>query len=300
MRRIGVLMNLAKEDPEAVIRDEAFRQGLQEWGWVEGRNLAIDYRWGPGDFAYYHRHATELVALRPEVIVGSGLAVRALQQVTRTIPIVFTATIDPVALGYVNNLARPGGNTTGFINISYVFAEKWLELLKQIAPAVNRAAVLLDSTGNVGKAQLDTLAAKAPSLGVALTPIDVGDFDAMERAIALFAREPNGGMIVTASTATTARRDEIVMLAARHRLLAVYPNRLYVALGGLVSYGPLFVDQYRRAAGYVHQILNGANPGDLPVQAPTRFETILNLKTAKVFGIDVPRVVLARADEIIE
>src|SRR5262245_47141699 len=257
MRRVGMIINLAEADPEAAVRAEAFSQELQRWGWSKGRNVRIDYRWGPGNFEFYRRHAEELVGLGPDVIVGSGLAVRALQHATSTIPIVFTTTIDPIALGYVTNLARPGGNTTGFINIDYSFSAKWLELLKQIAPNVTRAAVVVDSAGAVGPAQFELIRAKAPSLGVEASRIEVNETVQMERAVAAFAEGPGGGMITTGSTVTTMRRGLIVDLAAKHRLPAVYPNRLYVARGGLISYGPHFVDQYVQAAGYVHRILSG-------------------------------------------
>jgi putative ABC transport system substrate-binding protein len=300
MRRVGMIINLSEVDPEAAARVAAFKQVLEKLGWIEGKNLRIDYRWGPGNFALYRRHADELIALGPDVIIGSGLAVRALQQATDTIPIVFTTTIDPISLGYVENLARPRGNTTGFVNINYSFSEKYLELLKQIAPNITRAAVILDSDGAVGPAQLAAIQAKAPSLGIEVTPISVNDPVAMDRHLTAFAREPNGGIITTASTATTTHRDRIIGLAAKHRLPAVYPNRLYVRRGGLVSYGPLFVDQYRRAADYVHRILNGAKPGDLPVQQPSLYETVLNLRTAKALGLSVPRLLIARADEVID
>jgi putative ABC transport system substrate-binding protein len=301
MRHIGVLMNLAEDDPEVRVRDAAFRHGLQELGWTEGRNLRIDYRWGAGQAELYRKGAEELVALAPEVILASaGPAVAALQRVSRSVPIVFAATIDPVSLGYVASLARPGGNTTGFTNIEHGFSGKWLELLKKIAPFVTRVAVLRDPTVTPGTAQFAAIKAAAPLFKVELSPVDVRAPDERERAIAAFAREPNGGLIVTASTVGTAHRDVITALAARHRLPAVYPNRVYVTSGGLISYGPHFIDQYRRAAGYVDRILRGANPGDLPVQAPTRYEVVLNLKTAKALGLNVPRIVFAGADEVIE
>ncbi len=285
VRRIGVLLNLPEHDPEAVARNAAFRQKLQELGWTEGRNLRIDYRWGPGDSELYRRYAEELVALAPDVILGSGLAVRELQQVTRTVPIVFTAIIDPVALGYVASLTRPGGNVTGFFVIEYSFSGKWLELLKQIAPRVTRAAVLLDPSVAVGLAQFEAIQAVAPSFGVELSQADVRDFGGMERAITAFAREANGGLIVTAGTMATVHRDLIITLAARHRLPAVYPNRLYVTAGGLI---------------YVDRILRGAKPADLPVQSPTQYETVLNLKTAKALDLDVKRSLLAQANEVIQ
>jgi putative ABC transport system substrate-binding protein len=300
IRRVGMIINLSEDDPEAAVRVGAFKRVLQKLGWIEGKNLRIDYRWGPGNFELYRRHADELIALGPDVIVGSGLAVRALQKATDTIPIVFTTTIDPISLGYVANLARPRGNTTGFVNINYSFSEKYLELLKQTAPNITRAAVILDTDGAVGPAQLTAIRAKAPSLGIEVTPIRVNDPIEMDRQLSAFARTPNGGMITTASTLTTTHRDQIIGLAAKHRLPAVYPNRLYVRRGGLISYGPLFVEQYRRAADYVHRILNGAKPGDLPVQQPSQYETVLNLKTAKALGLAVPRLVIVRADEVID
>jgi putative ABC transport system substrate-binding protein len=300
VRRVGVLWNLDKDDAEVMPRNTAFRQRMQELGWSEPRNVKIEYRWAGAEIEVHRKYAAELVALAPEVIVASGLAVRVLQQLTRTVPIVFTTTIDPIARGYVTNLAHPGGNTTGFINMEYGFSAKWLELLRMIAPHLKRVAVLLDIAIVVGDAQYAAIEAAAPSLEMEVSRIDVRDSDAMERAIAAHASEPNGGIIVTGSTLTTLRRDLITTLAARYRLPAVYPNRLYVNAGGLISYGPFFVDQYKQAAEYVDRILKGANPGDLPVQAPTRYETVLNLKTAKALGLAVPRLVLARADEVIQ
>jgi putative ABC transport system substrate-binding protein len=300
VRRVGVLMNLTKEDPESARRDMVFRQKLQELGWTEARNLQIEYRWAGADIELHERYAAELVGRAPDVIVASGLAVRALQQLTRTVPIVFTGTIDPVARGYVSNLARPGGNVTGFINIDYKFSATRLGLLKQMVPRLKRAAVLLDLAIIVGDAQYVEIEAAASSLDVSVSRVDVRDVDAMEHALAALASEPNVGIIVTGSTLTTLRRDLIIALAVRYRLPAVYPNRLYVTAGGLISYGPLFVNQYAQAADYVDRILRGTKPGDLPVQAPTRFETVLNLKAAKAIGLDVPRIVLARADHVIQ
>jgi len=294
-------MNLAENDPEVRIRDAAFRQGLQELGWTVGANLRIDYRWGAGDRDLYRRYAAELVALGSEVILATaGPIVAALQRETRTIPIVFTATIDPVALGYVASLARPGGNTTGFTNVGYGFSGKWLELLKDIAPSVTRAAVLHDTTVRAGIVQYRAIQAVAPALGMALTPIDLRDIGERDRAIEAFGREPNGGLIVTASTLATAHRDVIVSLADRYRLPAVYPNRVYVEVGGLISYGPMFIEQYRRAAGYVDRILRGTKPTDLPVQAPTHYETVLNLKAAKALGLVPMDTLFARIDEVIQ
>jgi putative ABC transport system substrate-binding protein len=302
MRRIAVIMNVPENDPEALTRDAAFRQGLQQSGWIVGQNLHIEYRWGSGNPENYRKFAVEMVMLAPEVILAAAPAVRALQAATKTIPIVFVTTIDPVALGYVESLRRPGGNITGFINFEYGFSRKWLELLKQIAPRVRRAAVIVDLNPAVliGIPQFNAIQAVAPSVGVELSQADARDAGEIERLIAAVAHEANGGLIVTASTATTLYRNLIIALAASHRLPAVYPNRFYVASGGLISYGPLFVDQYRQAADYVDRILKGANPADLPVQAPQRYETVINLKTAKALGLVVPRIVLARADELID
>jgi len=301
MRRIGVLMPLAADDPQGQARISTFRQALQDRGWTEGRNLQIDIRWGAGDAERHRRLAEELVELAPDIILaGGGLVMAALQKATRKIPIVFTATIDPVRLGFVESLSRPGGNTTGFINIEYSFSGKWLELLKQIAPRVTRVAVLRDTTVFSGDAQLAAIQSVAPEFGVELSPVDVHDSDKMEQAVTAFAREANGGLVVTASTFATQHRDLIIALAARHRLPAVYPNQFYVTGGGLISYGPVFLDQYRRAADYVDRILKGAKPGDLPVQAPARFQMVLNRTTVKALGLDVPRVVLVRADQVID
>jgi putative tryptophan/tyrosine transport system substrate-binding protein len=301
MRHIGVLMNLAADNPEASTRDAAFRQGLKELGWVEGRNLRIDYRWGAGDAELYRRYAGELVALAPEVILATaGPIVAALQRETRTVPIVFTTTIDPVALGYVASLARPGGNITGLTNIASDFGAKWLELLKEVAPSITRAAVLCDRTVRAGVVQFEAIQAAAPSFGVEITPLELRDVDERERIAADFARGANGGLIVTASTLATLHREQIIALAARHRLPSVYPNRLYVTSGGLMSYGPIFLDQYRRAAGYVDRILKGTKPADLPVQAATKYETVLNLKTANALGLAIPTILFARADQVIE
>ena len=301
MRRIGVLMTLAADDPEGQARLMAFAQGLQELGWTIGRNVRIDTRWGAGDAERYRRYAAELVALAPDVILANGSpALAPLQQATRSVPIVFTIVADPVGAGYVDSLARPGGNITGFSNFEYSITGKWLELLKDIAPRVTRAAVLRDSTIAAGPGQFGAIQAVAPSLGVDLRPVDVRDAGEIERAIAAFALDSNGGLIVTGSPAATFHRELIIALAARHRLPAVYNNRRFAAEGGLISYGTDFIDQYRRAAGYVDRILKGEKPADLPVQAPTRYELVINLKTAKALGIEVPTTVLARADEVIE
>jgi putative ABC transport system substrate-binding protein len=298
-RRIGVLMNLAADDPQALSRITAFVQGLQQLGWTEGRNMRIDTRWGAGDAARFHRYAEELLALAPDVILASGTpAIQALQQATRTVPIVFAVVGDPVGMGLVASLARPGGNITGFTPMEFGFGAKWLELLKEIAPRVTRVAVLRDLT--IGPAQLSAIQAVAPSFGVELSAVGVREASEIERAVAAFARSSNAGMIVTASTSAAVQRDLIVTLAARHRLPAVYPFRYLVTSGGLISYGANTIDIYRHAAGYVDRILKGEKPGDLPVQAPTKYELVINLKTAKALGLEVPATLLARADEVIE
>jgi len=299
MRRIGVLMNLAADDPEALSRISAFLQGLQELGWTDGRNVRIDTRWGAGDAARFHRYAEELLALAPDVVLASGTpAIQALQQATRTVPIVFASVGDPVGMGLATSLARPGGNMTGFTPMEFGFSAKWLELLKEIAPRVTRVAVLRDLT--IGPAQLSAIQAVAPSFGVELSVVGVREASEIERAIAAFARSSNAGMIVTASTSAAVQRDLITTLAARHRLPAVYPFRYLVTSGGLISYGANTIDIYRHAAGYVDRILKGEKPADLPVQAPTKYELVINLKTAKALGIEMPASVLARADEVIE
>ncbi len=302
MRRIGVFMNLAAEDVEGQARLTAFLQGLQELGWIVGRNVRIDYRWGAGDAERYRKYAEELVALAPDVILAAGgsSAVGPLQRATRTVPIVFAGVIDPVGAGFVESLARPGRNATGFTNFEFAMSAKWLELLKEIAPGVMRAAVLRDPTIISGGAQFGAIQAVAPSFGVELRPVDVRDAGEIERAVTAFARSSHGGLIVTLGALTQVHRQSIITLAARHRLAAVYPFRHFVAGGGLISYGPNSVDQYRRAAGYVDRILKGEKPADLPVQAPTKYELVINLTTAKALGLDLPAAVLARADEVIE
>jgi putative ABC transport system substrate-binding protein len=299
VRRVGILMPISAEDPTGSERDAVFLSALQERGWIEGRNIRVDRRWAPFEQDLVQKYAMELVALTPEVILaGNGGVVPALQKATRSIPIVFTSTIDPVARGYVESLARPGGNTTGFINIEFGFSAKYLELLKEIAPTVTRAGVLR-TPGY--PAMFGVIKSSAPSLGVEVgPPIEMRDADEIEHAIAAFAAGPNGGLIVTASSQATVHSRLIVSLAARYKLPAIYPNRLHVAAGGLVSYGPLFLDQYRRAADYVDRILKGANPADLPVQAPTKYELAINLKTAKTLGLTIPETLLATADEVIQ
>jgi putative ABC transport system substrate-binding protein len=303
MRRIGFLMNLAADDPEAQARNAAFLQALQEVGWTAGRNLQIEYRWG-GEIADRNReYAAELIALAPDVIVSGGGSpgLAALRRATRTVPIVFAGIVDPVGQGFVENLARPGGNTTGFTIFEYGLSGKWLELLKEIVPGLTRVAVIRDATTAIGSGQLGAIQAVAPTLGVELRPVDMQDPGEIERAIAPFARaSKNGGLIVTAGTFGVAHRAAITALAARYQLPAVYPFHLFVTAGGLISYGPDLVDPYRRAAGYVDRILKGEKPADLPVQAPTKYELAINLKTAKALSLEVPASLLARADEVIE
>jgi putative tryptophan/tyrosine transport system substrate-binding protein len=301
MRRIGVLVNIAADDPEALARLAAFHQGLQEAGWAVGRNLRIDYRWGAGDADRFRRYAAELVALAPDIILAtSGATVPWLLQATRSVPIVFAQVPDPVGAGFVASLAHPGGNITGFTNFDYSMGGKLLELLKEIAPRVTRAAVLRDSGDPAGIGQWGAIQTAAPSFGMELRPIDVRDAGEIERGLTAFARSSNGGLIITGSAPATVHRDLIITLAARHQLPAVYPFRHFVAGGGLISYGSDPIDQFRRAAGYVDRILKGEQPADLPVQNPTKYELLINLKTAKALGVEVPPTLLARADEVIE
>jgi ABC-type uncharacterized transport system substrate-binding protein len=300
VRRIGVLTNLASDDPESLSRIGAFLQGLQELGWTDGRNVRIDYRWGVGDPARNAKYAAELVALAPDVILATGApTVEPLMRATRTVPIVFVQMTDPVGGGAVESLARPGGNATGFTNAEYGMSGKWLELLKEIAPGVKRAAVLRD-INPTGIGQFAAIQAVAPSLGVALRPLGAGNVGEIERMVAAFAREPNGALIVTPSGLSIVHRDPIIALAARHRLPAIYGLRAFVTDGGLISYGANAIEPYRGAVGYVDRILKGEKPGDLPVQAPNKFELVINLKTAKALGLEVPPTLLARADEVIE
>jgi ABC-type uncharacterized transport system substrate-binding protein len=301
MRRIGVLMNLTAEDPESPARLAAFAQGLADLGWSIGRNLRIDYRWTGADPEHIRKDAEELVALTPDLILSSGTpTVAALQKATRSVPIVFAQVVDPVGSGFVETLARPGGNITGFSVFEYGISGKWLELLKEITPNVTRAAILRDIALASGSGQLGALQSVAPLLGVELRPMDVGDAAAIERAVVAFARSPNGGLIVTASTWAVIHRKLITKLAAEHRLPAVYHSSYYVSSGGLISYGPNSIDPFRRAAGYVDRILKGEKPADLPVQAPTKYELVINLKTAKALGLQIPPTLLTRADEVIE
>ena len=301
MRRIGVLMPFAEDNPVGQARLAAFRQGLLQLGWADGRNVRIDSRWGAGDASLTRTYARELVALAPDVLmaVSSG-AVAPLREVTRTVPIVFAVVADPVGAGFVENLAQPGGNVTGFLGYEYTLSGKWLELLKEIAPRVTRVAVLRDSAIAAGPAQFAVIQAVAPSLGVELRPADMRNAGEIERAITAFAGSSNGGLIVTGGPSATIHRNLIITLAARYQLPAVYYDRFYVTGGGLISYGADYLDGCRRAAGYVDRILRGEKPADLPVQAPTKYELVINLKTAKALGLEVPPTLLARADEVIE
>ena len=300
-RRIGVLMNRTAEDPETSSFVGAFAQGLAELGWTIGRNVRIEYRWGANDADLDRIYAPDLVALAPDVILAAGtVSVAALQRVTRTLPIVFVTVADPVGAGFVDSLARPGGNTTGFTLFEYSLSGKWLELLKQIAPGVTRVAVLRDPANPAGSTQFAAIQAVAQSLGVEVSPVSVRDAGEIERAVTAFARSANGGLIVTGSASATRYGETIIKLAARHKLPAVYPNRFSILAGGLICYGPDRIDMYRRAAGYIDRILKGEKPADLPVQAPTKYELVINLKTAKALGLTVPHSLLARADEVIE
>ena len=301
VRRIGVLINFTAENPQGQARLAALQQGLKQLGWIDGSNLRIDTRWTAGDANDIRRHAAELAALAPDVIIAHGSATAGpLLQATRSVPVVFAFVPDPVGAGYVDSLARPGGNATGFIAFEYSLGAKWLELLKQIAPGVTRAAVLRDPGITAGIGQFGAIQSVAPSFRVEVSPVDVRDTGEIERAVATFARAPNGGLIVTASALAVAHRDLIVTLAAQHQLPTVYYERLFVTGGGLISYGPDTLDQFRRAAGYVDRILKGEKPADLPVQAPTKYEMVINLKTAMALGLSVPQSLLARADEVIE
>lgn len=301
MRRIGVLLPATADDARFQTFVGAFLQELHSFGWSIGRNVRIDTRWATANAATIRRHAAELVALTPDVILAHGAStVGPVLQVTHTVPIVFPVVSDPVAGGFVDSLGRPGGNATGFMSFEYSMGGKWLELLKQIAPGVMRVAVLRDTASPSGNAQFGAIQAMAPSLRVEVTPVNMRDAGEIERSLAAFARAPSGGLIVTASAAAYNYRDLIITLAARHKLPAVYYEHSFIAAGGLMSYGPDFVDQYRQAAHYVDRILKGEKPGDLPVQAPTKFELVINLKSAKALSLIVPPSVLAQANEVIE
>jgi putative ABC transport system substrate-binding protein len=300
MRLIGALIGGADE-PITRARYNAFLEGLKELGWTDGRNIRVEYRYGGGDLENTRRQAVELVALAPDVIlVSGGQATERLLQVTRTVPIVFIFVPDPIGSGFVPRLSRPGGNATGFVQFEYSLSGKWLELLKQIAPGVTRVAVLRDPAQTAGIGQFAVIQSVAPSLGVEVSPINISDATEIERGISDFAREANGGLVISGSAVGFTHRELIATLAARYKLPAVYASRDYAASGGLISYGADFLDQYRRAAGYVDRILKGEKPADMPVQAPTKYELVINLKTAKALGLTVPPSVLTRADEVIE
>jgi putative ABC transport system substrate-binding protein len=301
MRRIGVLLPARADDAEFQARVGAFLQGLALLGWTIGRNVRIDIRWAGGNAADIRRHAAELAALKPDIILANGSStVGPLLQVTRSVPIVFPIMVDPVGAGFVDSLARPGGNATGFMNFEYSISAKWLELLKEIAPSVTRAAILRDATKPSGTGQFGVIQAMAPTLRMEVQPVNMRNAGEIERAVAAFARFPNGGLILTASALAAVHRDLIIKLAARHKLPAVYYERFFVAAGGLISYGSDYIDQFRRAAGYVDRILKGEKPADIPVQAPTKYELVINLKTAKALGLTVTPSLLARADEVME
>jgi putative ABC transport system substrate-binding protein len=300
-RRIGVLNSMAADDLDAQTRYAAFIQALRQFGWTEDQNIRIDIRWSAGDPNRARKYAAEIVALGPDVILAIGsLSLAPLLEATRTIPLVFAIVADPVGGGFVDSLSRPGGNATGFMMYEYSLSGKWPELLKRIAPDVTRAAVLRDAAFSPAIGQLAVIQSVAPSMGLDVRPINVHDPSEMERAVAAFAQSANGGMIVTASPLTAVHHNLIIALAARYRLPAVYPERLNVAGGGLISYGPNFTDEFRHAAGYVDRILKGEKPGGLPVQVPTKYELIINLKTAKALGLTVPPSLLATADEVLE
>jgi putative ABC transport system substrate-binding protein len=301
IRRVGVLMSVAEDDPEGAVRLTVFQGSLEELGWRAGHNVQIDTHWGAATIGDNRKHAAELVALAPDVILASTtVALAPLLELTRTVPIVFVNAADPVGAGFVESLARPGGNATGFIVFEYSLSAKWLELLKEIAPRTTRVAVLRDASVPAGIGQFSAIQAVAPTFGVELHPVNLRDAGEIERAIDTFAEGVNGGLIVTASTLATKHRKLIIELAARHRLPAIYPFAYYAGDDGLLAYGPNSIDQYRRAAAYIDRILKGEKPADLPVQAPTKYELVINLKTAKALGIDMPATLLARADEVIE
>lgn len=301
MRHVGVLMNLAEADALSVARLSAFLQGLQQLGWIQGQNMRLNTRWGAGDPEQFSKHAAELIALAPNVILTSGAStVGPLLRATRSVPIVFVNVVDPVGAGFVDSLSRPGRNATGFTQFEYGISGKWLELLKQIAPTVTRAAIIRDPAITAGIGQFAAIQSVAPAFAVELRPIDVHDTAEIERAMSGFASVPNGGLIVTGSALTLVHRELIVALAARHKLPAVYWDRIAVTAGGLVSYGPDTIAPFRRAAGYVDRIFKGENPADMPVLSPTKYEVVVNLRTAKALNLTIPNSILSRADEVIE
>jgi putative tryptophan/tyrosine transport system substrate-binding protein len=300
MRRISVLVPQDQDSPVAQARIAALLQELQRLGWT-GRNVRIDIRWAGAEVENIRKHAAELAALAPDVILANGsVVVTPLLQATRTVPIVFVVVPDPVGAGFVDSLARPGGNATGFVQFEYSLSGKWLELLKEVAPRLTRAAVLRDAAIPSGTGQFGAIQSVAPSVGLEVSPVNIRDASEIERAVGAFARSANGGLIVTGSALAQLHRNLIITLAARYKLPAIYFERFFVTAGGLISYGPDLVDQYRRAADYVDRILKGEKPAELPVQAPTKYETVINLKTAKALGLEIPHTVLARADEVIE
>lgn len=301
MRHIGVLTSTAADDPEGLARHAVFMQALEQLGWIEGRNVQIDLRWVGGNADLYRKYAAELVALRPDVILGtSGPTIAALQTETRTVPIVFAQAVDPVGAGFVDSLARPGRNATGFTPFEFGISGKWLELLKEITPGLTRAAVIRDPAIATGIGQFGAIQSVAPSLGVELSPVSVRDPGEIERGVSAFARSSNGGLIVTASPLAGVHRHLIFKLAIQHKLPAVYFARYMAVDGGLISYGPDFVDQYRQAAGYIDRILKGEKPADLPVQAPSKYQLVINLRTTRAIGLAIPSSIIARADEVIE
>jgi ABC-type uncharacterized transport system substrate-binding protein len=301
MRRIGVLMTFPADDAEAQARVGALLQGLQQLDWAIGHNVQVEVRWAGGNTEDIRKHAAELATLAPDVIVANGSAATGpLLQATRTVPIVFAIVPDPVGAGFIDSLARPGGNATGFMLFEYGIGGKWLEVLREIAPAVTRVGVLRDPTVTTGIGQFGAIQTAAPSFGIDVSPINLRDAPEIERAVTAFARAPNGGLIATGSALTVVHRDLLVTLATRYKLPTIFFGRHFVAAGGLISYGPDFLDQYRRAAGYVDRILKGEKPADLPVQAPVKYELVINLKTAKALGLEIPPTLLARADDVIE
>ena len=301
MRRVGVLMPLPADDPQSLRRLTAFVQGLQQLGWTDSRNVRIDVRWAAGDPDRFRRYAAELVGLAPDVILAAAVSSMVpLQQATRSVPLVFVQVTDPVGAGFVASLARPGGNATGFTLFEFGVSAKWLELLKEVAPRLTRVAVLRDPSSSTGIGQFAAMQGVAPALGVELSPIGVSDPGEIERGVAEFARGSNGGLILVPTAQTLIHRELIITLAARHQLPTIYPYRYFVTAGGLMCYGPDEIEQYRRGASYIDRILKGEKPADLPVQAPTKYELVINLKTAKALGLTLSPSVLARADEVIE